>query len=348
MRPRPAQTRYFLQVVHRTLTVVVGGQFGSEAKGKVCAYLAPEVDLAVRTGTPNAGHTIVESGQEWKMQQLPATWRNPDCFLAVGAGAFLDLEILEREVGWVGGTDRLLIDPLATVIEERHRQAEIALKQSIGSTGKGGGAALADRLMGQALLARDVLEGDYPLGNVSALAGRYFADNRPVLLEGTQGFGLSLLHGHYPYVTSRDTTAAWFMAEAGMPLSSCKEIIVVIRTFPIRVAGNSGPLPHETSWKAVSKKARRPVLERTTVTNKIRRVARFDPELVARAVMVNNPTQLALTFLDYLYPEDAGVSSWDDLSRNARRYISRLEKRFGVPVTLISTGAETSEMIDRR
>lgn len=340
--------RYLYKVVNRTLTVVVGGQFGSEAKGKICAYLAPETDLAIRTGTPNAGHTIVENGQEWKMQQLPATWRNPDCFLAVGAGAFIDLEILEREVGWVGGTDRLLIDPLATIIEERHREAEVQLKQAIGSTGKGGGAALADRLMGKALLARDVLGGHYPLGDVSQLALGYFREGRRVLLEGTQGFGLSLLHGHYPYVTSRDTTAAWFMAEAGVPLGSCKEIVLVIRTFPIRVAGNSGPLPKEISWEEVSRSAGRPVLERTTVTNKVRRVARFDPQLVERAVMVNNPTQLALTFLDYLYPDDAGVSSWDALSRNARRYISRLEKRFGVPITLISTGAETSQMVDRR
>ena len=37
-----------------------------------------------------------------------------------------------------------------------------------------------------------------------------------VVVEGTQGFGLSLLHGGFwPKATSRDTTAAAFLAERG-------------------------------------------------------------------------------------------------------------------------------------
>ncbi len=46
------------------VTVVVGGQFGSEGKGKVAHWLARELraSTAVRVGGPNSGHTVVADG----------------------------------------------------------------------------------------------------------------------------------------------------------------------------------------------------------------------------------------------------------------------------------------------
>src|SRR5207244_2042197 len=80
-----------------------------------------------------------------------------------------------------------------------------------------------------------------------------------VIIEGTQGFALSLLHGRdYPFVTSRDTTAAGFAMEVGLSPRLVSKIVMVIRTFPIRVGGTSGPFANETSWDEIRVASRAP------------------------------------------------------------------------------------------
>lgn len=329
-------------------TVVVGGQFGSESKGKVVAFLAREFDLAIRGGAPNAGHTVVTEAETYKLQQIPAAFLNPDCRLAIGAGALIDPEILRREIVRTGAGERLSVDPQAGIIEPRHGAEEAEIIAAIGSTGKGCGAALIERIRRRGFrLAKDVL-ADLHLENVSALANRMLDGGRRVLLEGSQGFGLSLYHGHYPFVTSRDTTAAAVLSEVGISPLAVRDIVLVIRTFPIRVAGPSGPLPQETTWEALSDRIGRPVEERTTVTGKIRRVAAFDLRIVQDAIRANRPTQIALQFLNYLFPQDENRSSWEALSREARAHVLDLERTLGVPISLIGTGAGPGAMVDRR
>lgn len=330
------------------LTVVIGGQYGSEAKGKVVSYLAPEVDVAVRTGAPNAGHTVIHNHQTYKLQQIPATVFNKKSTLCIGAGGLIDPIILERECQQTRCKSRLIIDPQAGIIEPRHAEQEGELKARISSTGKGCGAALIDRIWRRDfLLARDALK-NYHIQPVAPFINRAIDAGRHVLVEGTQGFGLSLYHGQYPFVTSRDTTAAAFLSECGLSPRLVTDIILVIRTFPIRVGGPSGPLKHETTWAAISKRVGRPIVETTTVTQKIRRVGKFDLGQVKRAVMINRPTQIALQFLNYAYPLDENCTTWNQLSRSARSYIKQLENDLGVPITLIGTGEQPKAMIDRR
>lgn len=157
-----------------------------------------------------------------------------------------------------------------------------------------------------------------------------------------------MYHGIYPFVTSRDATAANFLAEAGISPLLVTDIVLVIRTFPIRVAGNSGPLPHEITWEELSRRIGKEVVERTTVTKKIRRVAEFDLAIVQKAILVNRPTQIALQFLNYLYPGDEGKATWEELSDKAKKYIDDLEVTLGVPIALIGTGQGNEAMIDRR
>jgi adenylosuccinate synthase len=344
---------------NRSVTVVVGGQYGSEAKGKIVDWLAKETMHAVRTGGPNAGHTVLtDDGLELKLQQIPATVLNPDCRLYIGAGGYIDPVILAREVAETDCRERLIVDPLSGIIEPRHAQDPETIERMgrIGGVGKGGGAAMLDRVDrvdadhdgDDFKLARDYFGDLYHQDDVSRLISEAGARGESILLEGTQGFGLSLLHGPYPYTTHRDTTAAAFCSEAGISPLAVKEIILVVRTYPIRVAGNSGPLKNEISWEELSRRVGKPVLERTTVTKKVRRVAEFDLELVERACLVNQPTQIALTFLDYLVPEDEGKSDWDALSQPAREHVLELEQQLGVAVTLVSTGPKHSQTIDRR
>ena len=330
------------------VTIVIGGQFGSEAKGKVISFLADEFDIAVRTGSPNAGHTVFKDGEIYRLQQIPATFVNKKCVLYIGAGALINPDILRKEVERTNTKERLFIDPQAGIIEEKHLLQEGELVQKIGSTGKGCGAALADRIWRKDFkLAKDVLK-DFQIVDVAEMINQGIDDGKNVLIEGTQGFGLSLYHGIYPFVTSRDTNAANFLAEAGISPLLASEIILVIRTYPIRVAGNSGPLPNEITWKELSDRIGKEVEETTTVTKKIRRVAEFDIEIVKKAILVNRPTQIALQFLNYLYPLDENKKTWDSLSQEAKIYIESLERDLGVPITLIGTGQSNEAMIDRR
>jgi adenylosuccinate synthase len=132
-----------------------------------------------------------------------------------------------------------------------------------------------------------------------------------VVIEGTQGFGLSPLHArHYPYVTSRDTTAAAFLSETGLSPLDVDDIVLTIRAFPIRVGSkNAGPLEDEIDWDTITREGDHleALEELTSVTQKVRRVGRFSSVVVKQAIRANKPTRIVLNHLDYLLSEDAAL-----------------------------------------
>jgi adenylosuccinate synthase len=164
------------------------------------------------------------------------------------------------------------------------------------------------------------------------------AERKRLILEGTQGFGLSLLHSDsYPYVTSRDTTAGTFVAEAGLSPMDVDEVVLVIRAHPIRVGGNSGPLPNEIDWPTVTREGGQsmPIIEHTSVTRTVRRVARFDPTVVRDAITVNSPTHIALNHLDYIDAK-AGLSGTP--TRRVQEFIEAVQFGIGRRIDFIGLG----------
>lgn len=273
--------------------------------------------------------------------------------LAIGAGGFIDLDIFEREIYETGiGQERLLIDPQAGVIDGEFLQAGIDRRGFLGSTGKGVGPAVAAKSLRNPnfRLARDIPELRPYLGDVSFYANKFLDEGKKVFLEGTQGFGLSLHHGLYPFVTSRDITAGTICGDAGISPRSVEDITMVLRTYPIRVAGNSGPLKDEVDWTTVTRESGspEPLIEHTTVTKNVRRVGRFDLDLVKRATMINRPTQIALMFIDYLDYQEKGKKNYDDLTQKSKDFVNRIEDDTGTPVTLIGTGPKNGDIIDLR
>lgn len=338
------------------VTTLVGAQYGSEGKGVIAHHLADRFPVHVRTGGPNAGHTIKHEGRVWKMQTVPCGWTNPEAKLVIGAGALIDLKILAREVleieeAGYSVRDRIFVDSKAGVINNNHRGIEGGtageMHKKIGSTGEGVGIArmarIARRVSGFAPLDTfDQFEQVFHNGRDTVkLLDDALSTGRDVLLEGTQGSALSLVHGPWPFVTSHDTNAAQLFADAGLSPRDCGDVILVARTHPIRVAGNSGPLLGETSFETLGVPE-----ERTTVTKKVRRIGAWDPGLLRRAIMLNRPTQLALTFLDYVFPEVAGETEGRDLSDEAIDYLQALEDDFGVTVRFAGTGGDNLGVID--
>lgn len=340
-----------------TVTAVVGAQYGSEGKGIIVSELAQDYDVHVRTGGPNAGHTHYWNGLEFKQQSVPVGWINPDAAIVIGRGALVSREQLIAEVEEIRKhdpsiVDRLHVDEHALWLHEKFRKAEGGVKgelhKKIGSTGEGVGACRTSNM------ARDPenvvprvrdMAHHWPsnldwhindvMGDTVSVINRRFSSGSHVLLEGTQGFGLSLTHGDWPYVTSHDTTATSLAADCGLAGRWVTSVILVARTYPIRVAGNSGPLEGELSWEQLSDILGREVEERTTVTKKVRRIGRWNERLFLRACQVNAPTEIAITFMDYLDPSNRGKEELSDLSKSFVSYVETMAK---APVSMICTG----------
>jgi adenylosuccinate synthase len=339
------------------LTVVVGGQYGSEGKGKITSYLAvrDNVDIVVRCGGPNSGHTVDFKGQRYELRSLPAGFINQRTRLLLAAGSLINPEILLTEIKATGVDPRRVgVDRNAGIISSSEGQEErkLRLRDRLGSTLSGTGFGVASRALRNPdfKLAKDVPELQNLITDVSAEVNSTLDSDGKVIIEGTQGFGLSVYHSpHYPYATSRDTTASGFLSEVGVSPRLVTNVIMAVRTYPIRVAGNSGPLANEITWEELRRRSGYPtdIREFTTTTKKLRRVGLFDLALVLRAVNTNRPTQIALHGADYLAYYNKSVTSYFGLNKETRDFISALEKETNVPVTIIGTGPANEEIIDR-
>jgi adenylosuccinate synthase len=341
------------------VSVVVGGQFGSEGKGKTALEIVrrdPTVAAAIRVGGTNSGHTAISSsGQRYALRQLPAASVDRSVRVILPPGSYIDIDIFREEVERLElGPDQIAISSLARIITDEHKswERDTELGRAIGSTQSGTGAAV------MAMTARGAAK--FPLGSVQAEEvpelQEYLKDTgsevrhlldagKRVVVEGTQGFGLSLLQGGFwPKATSRDTTAAAFLAEAGLSPLDVDDVTLVIRCHPIRVAGDSGPLPGQTSWEQIAAEAEiaEDIRELTTVTARLRRVARFDPQIVRRAIQANQPTRIVLNHLDYI---DSRVRD-RSLTSKARAFIEKVEEDIGRQVDWVGIGPD--HVMDRQ
>jgi adenylosuccinate synthase len=185
-----------------------------------------------------------------------------------------------------------------------------------------------------------------------------FRTGKKVLLEGTQGTGLSLFHGRYPHVTSRDTTTAACLAEAGIGPHRVRRVVMVTRTYPIRVGNSStgatsGPMTREIDWDVIAERSGIPEddlrkAERGSVSDNKRRVAEFDWQLLKRSAQLNGATDIALTFADYLHENNKNARRYDQLNTDTIHFIEEVERVAGAPVSLIGTRFHPRSVIDRR
>lgn len=417
------------------IIIVQGGCWGSEAKGAIASYLCNtrKVDYAVRTGATNAGHTVYYKGKPIKMQQLPTGWTNPNTKLVIGAGALIDPDILRREcqeVSELTGADirgRLMVDRRAGL----HIPAHAAMSRAsgrhhlIGATGKGCSEALIARISnrgtdGAMLFGESPYYDGYDVCDTEALLNWSWNEGAQILLEGTQGQLLDLYLGPYPYVTHKQTGPAQWMLEAGLSPALPVEVCMVVRTFPIRVAGNSGPMPQEMSWpelvremnairvhhgilplideqviqefeaivRSIAKKWKQviplgsdgldqhkwgnrvkhrealselnaeswkslpdnlrlelsKVFETTTVTKKMRRVARLDRATLEYSARQVRPHWIALTFMNYMDPVHwYKVPTETDPDDN--QFIKWVEEACHAPVQLLTYGPADEHVV---
>jgi adenylosuccinate synthase len=327
---------------------VIGGFFGDEGKGKIISYLALKDNptIVVRGGAgPNAGHTIRQGEKIYKVRMLPSGFLNKNARVMIGPGVVINPNVLLNEINDFNAQGRSFIDKNCGIIEEKHLSSDSKgdLKEKIGSTGSGTGPANADRAMRVLKLAKEMDSLKALLIDVPQEINSALESNQNVLIEGTQGTFLSLWHGTYPFVTSKDVTASGICADIGLGPKKVDEVIVVFKSYVTRVG--TGPLEKELSLEEAKKKG---WSEFGTVTGRQRRAAEFDFDLAKRAIMLNSATQISITKLDVLFPECAGKTSFEEISDEAKSFIKNIEEKLKTPVTIIGTGPEINDVIDRR
>ena len=328
-------------------TVITGAFWGDEGKGKIISYLAlkDQPDLCVRTGSVNAAHTVWYKGKRYALHMVPATFICEKCRLLIGAGANVHVAKFLEEVELTNVKNRIGVDRQASIIEEKHsiQDKTSAHLKGIGTTGWGVGPAIEERVRRTAKLAKDIPELQPYLTDVAKEVNEAIDAGKTVILEGTQGFMLSLFHGTYPYVTGRDTSASAICSEAGVGPTRVDNVLIVFKAFITRVGG--GPLPGELTKEEALKRG---WFEKAAGTGRDRRSAPFNFEIAKKSAMINGATQAAVTKLDILYPQCKGARTYEQLPEEAKRFISEIEKQTGVPVVLIGTGPDALDVIDRR
>lgn len=257
------------------VTAVLDSQAGSCGKGKLIGYLANEdnIDVAVDNFMSNAGHTYVDDvlGIKVMTQQLPTSIVNPATSLVIGPEAAITPSILFEEIlkyheSGILGDRKVIINPNAVVIIEKHRKMEQEILRS-GSTFKGCGAARADKVMRQAMLfgtywekmISDNFDSKEEENELYVDADkfdtirqhiivmdtmRYLNDavdnGYNILIEGSQGCDLDINYGlPYPNTTSRQCHAGQLVADCGISPRLIDEIYMIMRPYPIRISNTT-------------------------------------------------------------------------------------------------------------
>lgn len=303
-----------------SITAIVDLQFGSTGKGLIAGYLSEknDYDMVISANMPNAGHTYVEAdGTKRVHKVLPSGIYSKNLkYIAIGPGAVFDPDRLEMEVSAIraaGIKAEVIVHPQAGILSFAHFEQEQASLSHISSTMQGSMAALVEK-MGRArdganIAAnmaqpwKDRMRREHNVrvvGNVMWDGIMWSMNN--ILMEGSQGYSLGLHAGFYPYCTSRDCTVWRLMADCGaMNRDGKLRVIGTARVHPIRVGntadGHSGghyPDQEETSWEALGQEP-----EKTTVTQRVRRVFTFSEAQINMAMAANRVDEVFLNFCNY-------------------------------------------------
>ena len=332
-----------------SVDVVVGGFWGDEGKGKIISHLVNkrQATIVARGGVgPNAGHTIVVDGVEYKLRMIPSGIGGKFVKkLMIGPGVLVNPEIFLAEVKRTNMEGKAFVDHQCGIITASHRKIDSSdphLVKIVGTTGSGSGPANEERVRRKLKLAKEIEELKPYLTDVPEEIHKGIANGEPILLEGTQATYLSLFHGTYPYVTTKDVTASSICADVGIGPTVVTDVTLVFKAYVTRVG--EGFLPGELTEEETIERG---WTEYGTVTKRLRRAAPFNVDLAKRSIQLNSATKIALTKLDILFPADQGKVHFNELSTEAKEWILSKEKEVGMPFTFIGTGPADVEIIDR-
>lgn len=317
----------------RNITVIMDGQYGSTGKGLLAGLIASRsnIDTICTAWAANAGHTYIDADNIKYVHTMLANGIVGKGVKRVllGAGSIIDPDNLEAE--YINALDHmqgvvLAIHPNAAIISQRHRDEEAGPMTKIGSTKKGCGAAAIQRIrrdpddMNVAKASNHPFIRDHVVTDIEYQM--LLEDSKNILIEGAQGYSLSMYHGMYPYTTSRDVSTHQVLADCCIPWNFGEvEVYGCYRTYPIRVAnrfdeqgaqvGFSGGCysdQREIDWKDLGLEP-----ELTTVTKLPRRIFTFSRTQYYESVRMLGVSKVFLNFVNYLPDKSSVITLMTDL-----------------------------------
>ncbi|MGB3346342.1 MAG: adenylosuccinate synthase [Candidatus Humimicrobiia bacterium] len=225
--------------------------------------------------------------------------------------------------------------------------------------------------------------GDYVL-DTSKLINDALDEDKKVLFEGAQGTFLDIDHGTYPFVTSSSTVAATACIGSGIGPTRIDKIIGVTKAyttrvgqgpFPTEIKGKLGTMLREkgSEYGATTGRPRRcgwldtVLLKYASRINSITFLAltkldvlsflnnikicnsysyndKYYKELPYNQNIFQNVNPLYENFLGW-EEEISEVRNFNDLPKEAKKYIKRIEDEVKVPIRLVSVGPERDQII---
>jgi len=337
--------------------VIIGGQWGSEGKGKLAGYLYhkyPEISVAVSDFTPNTGHTFIEDDdRKYVSKILPIGLLFETVqHVIIGPHAVIDVDGFNKELVDFQRTHpstSIWIHPLASVLTAKNVADESRNLDHISSTMQGSAAAAIGKIMRNpkdvtaVKLARDCDAFRGMICDTQSLMQDLLSQGRTALIETGQGFDLGLNNGWFwPYVTGRDVMLGRILDSAGVHPSQLGSVVAALRTYPIRVGstedGYSGGChqdQHELSWDTVSNGLEHDVCEYTTVTKRLRRVFSWSDLQTKRMLKIVKPDFAFLNYINYIPVER--------IHQVTMRILNLLAQN-GCALRLLGTGPKQGDM----
>jgi len=224
----------------------------------------------------------------------------------------------------------------------------------------------------------------FRIENTEYLINNLASAGKKVLAEGAQGTMLDLDFGSYPYVTSSNTISAGACTGLGVSPRSIGEVFGIFKAYCTRVG--SGPFPTELNDET-GELLRKKGCEYGATTGRPRRCGWLDLPALKYAIMINGTTKLFMMKSDILsgfetikvctsyniegseqielpfdngakidpvyaelpgWKEDiSGIRDYIALPENLRNYVEFIEKRTGIPVTIVSVSPDRNSTIFR-
>lgn len=299
--------------------VVIGGQRGDEGKGNFCAYLGLNGDysIALRSASPQAGHSIYINNERVGIAHLPCAAVNKNLRILLGGASFIDAKKLlyggketrphtgetielQAEIPTLELTPRKLgIDYNAKLVTEEHKQRERESNlMKLGSIGSGVNPAKHDLIDKKAkFVSEDPELKKFATDTVKEM-NQALKEGKHILFETDHGIELCQhFGGYFPYNTARTINTSAYLGEVGLPPQSVRDIYLVIKPYITAVAPRA-PLKEEITDKATLEELLHTGGESGSISGRIRRAGKFDGESFRKSIMLSGATKICISHLD--------------------------------------------------
>jgi len=299
--------------------VIIGAQRGDEGKGNFCAYLGLNGDysLAIRSASPQAGHSIHLNGKRIGLAHLPCASVNKKLRLLLGGASFISPKKLfyggkefrphtgetielEAEIPTLGLTpENLGIDFRAKLVTEEHKEKERKNERlmRLGSVGSGVNSAKEDLLYKEAVFVSS--DPELKRFTTDTLEEMVYALSlgKNILFETDHGMELCQNFGVFPYTTARTINTSAYLGEIGIPPQALRDVYLVIKPY-VSVVAKDGPIKEEITDEETIKELLGSGGETGSISGRPRRIGKFDEQSFIQKMQMAGATKIAISHLD--------------------------------------------------